>query len=97
VVVDKKQQLVNIQRNLEKFEKATQYLEDLKSRVPMQAMDSPPISISANDRGLKLNIASSHRNQNLPPDAAASNIDIKIIKTPIVEKRGNLKTNLSHS
>jgi hypothetical protein len=87
VVVDKKQQLVNIQKNLEKFEKATQYLEDLKSRVPMQAMDSPPsLPISANNRGLKLNIASSNRNQNLSPDAAES-------KTPIFEKRANL----SHS
>jgi hypothetical protein len=91
VVVDKKQQLVNIQRNLEKFEKATQYLEDLKSRVPMQAMDSPAsIPISANDRGLKLNIASSNRNQNLPPDAADRNEESK---TPVVEKRANL----SHS
>lgn len=87
MVVDKKQQLVNIQKNLEKFEKATQYLEDLKSRVPMQAMDSPPSlpiddkvlyanNLNLNNRGLKLNIASSNlklnvnRNQNLSPDAA---------------------------
>ena len=61
--------------------------EDLKSRVPMQAMDGPPsLPISANNHGLKLNIASSDRNQNLSPDAAES-------KTPIFEKRANL----SHS
>lgn len=85
VVVDKKQQLVNIQKNLKKFEKATQYLEDLKSRVPMQAMESPHIlPIGANNRSLKLNIASS--NQNPTPDAVE-------LKTAIFEKRANL----SHS
>ena len=74
MVVDKKQQLVNIQKNLEKFEKATQYLEDLKSMVPMQAADDAPcLPISASNHGLKLNLASSNRNQNLSPDAAEPN------------------------